>query len=354
MAVVLDESHKIKNPDSKTAKAIFAIKDYAKKRLILTGTPVANRPVDLWAQFYFLDNGRLLGDNFAEFQKKYSVDFKEQRLAEEKNKFDDLRNLISSNSIRRLKKDVLELPEKVFIEKKVSLTIQQRNMYDKLRDELYLEITNIDGTKKIDESSLIVKKILRLVQIASNPFLIDKSYNETPAKFKLMDNLVEEIVAKDEKVIIWSSFVENIRLLYRRYKLHGALMISGEIPIEKRNEIVKQFRDNEDFKVLVANPAAAREGLTLTSANNAVYLDRNFNLVDYLQSQDRIHRISQTKKCFIYKLIGEKTIDEYVEEIIFKKQNLAEYIQGDKKDIEIQHFLTKEELLTILGGTRHG
>ena len=127
-------------------------------------------------------------------------------------------------------------------------------------------------------------------------------------------------------------------------------MLYGDIPIEKRNEIVKQFRRNDECAILIANPAAAREGLTLTAANNAIYLDRNFNLVDYLQSQDRIHRISQTKECRIYKIIAKNTIDEYVDEIIYKKHKLAEYVQGDTENINIEKkFMTKEQLLEIVG-----
>ncbi|MHA1658991.1 MAG: DEAD/DEAH box helicase [Promethearchaeota archaeon] len=349
MAIVLDESHKIKNPNAKTTKAILELKDLAKKRIIITGTPVANKPLDLWTQFYFLDNGLLLGDNYRKFKKIYSINLKGDNLNEQKERFNDLRKIILSNSIRRLKKDVLELPEKIYINKYVYLEGQQKKIYTQLRKELYIEITNIDGEKIIDRSNELLKKLLRLAQIASNPFLIDKAYNETPAKFPLLDSLIESILEKKEKLIIWSCFVENIRILYKRYKKFGSLMLYGDIPIEKRNKVVKEFKNNEKYLILIANPAAAREGLTLTSANNAIYLDRNFNLVDYLQSQDRIHRISQTKECKIYKLIAKNTIDEYVDELIYKKHKLAEYVQGDINNIENKKWLTKEKILNILG-----
>lgn len=350
MAIVLDESHKIKNPDAKTTEAILELKDLAKKRIIISGTPIANKPLDLWTQFYFLDNGTLLGSDYNEFKKTYSIDLKDDNLHEQKEKFNKLREIILSNSIRRLKKDVLELPEKIYIDKYVQIDGQQKRIYDILKGELYIEITNINGGKIIDESEEILKKLLRLAQIASNPFLIDKAYNETPAKFPVLDTLIENIIMQKEKVIVWSCFVDNIRILYKRYKRFGSLMLYGDIPIEKRNEIVKQFKNDKEFMVLIANPAAAREGLTLTSANNAIYLDRNFNLVDYLQSQDRIHRISQTKECKIYKLIAKDTIDEYIDEIIYKKHKLAEYVQGDTDNITTEkQFMTKEHLLEILG-----
>lgn len=350
MAIVLDESHKIKSPDAKITEAILKLKDLAKKRIIISGTPIANKPLDLWTQFYFLDNGTLLGSDYNEFKKTYSIDLKDDDLREQKEKFNKLREIILSNSIRRLKKDVLELPEKIYIDKYVQIDGQQKRIYDILKEELYIEITNINGEKIIDKSEEILKKLLRLAQIASNPFLIDNVYNEIPAKFPVLDTLIENIIEQKEKVIVWSCFVDNIRILYKRYKRFGSLMLYGDIPIEKRNEIVKQFKTDKEFMVLIANPAAAREGLTLTSANNAIYLDRNFNLVDYLQSQDRIHRISQTKDCKIYKLIAKNTIDEYIDEIIYKKHKLAEYVQGDTDNITTEkQFMTKEHLLEILG-----
>lgn len=349
MAIVLDESHKIKNPDAKTTKATLELKDLAKKRIIITGTPVANKPLDLWTQFYFLDNGVLLGDNYGKFKKIYSTTLKGDNLTEQKERFSNLRKIILSNSIRRLKKDVLELPEKIYIDKYVHLEGQQKKIYTQLRKELFIEITNIDGEKIIDRSNEFLKKLLRLAQIASNPFLIDKAYNEIPAKFPLLDALIESILEKKEKLIVWSCFVENIRILYKRYKKLGSLILYGDIPIEKRNKVVKEFKNNDKYVILIANPAAAREGLTLTSANNAIYLDRNFNLVDYLQSQDRIHRISQTRECKIYKLIAKNTIDEYIDELIYKKHKLAEYVQGDRDSIENRQWLTKEKILNILG-----
>lgn len=349
MAIVLDESHKIKNPNAKTTKATLDLKDLAKKRIIITGTPIANKPLDLWAQFYFLDNGALLGDNYNEFKKKYSINLKGDNLTEQKERFNNLRGIVLSNSIRRLKKDVLELPGKTYIEKYVQIKGQQKKIYDQLKKELYVEVTNLNGEKIIDESNEFLKKLLRLAQIASNPFLIDKAYSETPAKFPLLDTLIESILEQKEKVIVWSCFVDNIRILYKRYNKFGSLILYGAIPIEKRNKIVKQFKNNDEFMILIANPAAAREGLTLTSANNAIYLDRNFNLVDYLQSQDRIHRISQTKECKIYKLIAKNTIDEYIDELIYKKHKLAEYVQGDIDNIENRQWLTKEKILNILG-----
>ncbi len=346
-AIALDESHTIKNPKSKTTQAVWLLSKLAYKRIIISGTPVANKPVDLWAQYYFLDEGLLLGNNYQEFISHYSIDIKENK-NEEEHKFSTLRSIINYNSLRRTKTDVLELPEKIFIDKPVTLTGRQKDLYLTLKEELVIEIQNYEGEIVLDESSDYLKKIIRLIQLASNPYVIDKSYDETPAKYIILDELVQDIVSNSEKAIIWSSFIENIRILSRRYKDLNAVMLYGDIPIEKRNANIRSFKNDPECKLLIANPAAAREGLTLTSANNAIYLDRNFNLVDYLQSQDRIHRISQTKKCKIIKLLGVGTIDEYVDEILRRKKVVADYVQGENDTMDLGKSFSKEELINYI------
>ena len=351
MAIVLDESQRIKNPKAKITNVMNEIKDYSAKRIIISGTPIANKPIDIWSQFYFLDGGKLLGPNFEDFKKKYDVNTKDENAFSESFKnLKSLRQIINDVSIRRLKADVLELPEKRFEDIRIKLTDQQFELYDKLREELIVEIENLNGSKIIDESSNILKKLLRLTQISSNPKLVIPGFSETPAKFLKLDELLENIIKSNEKAIVWSSFNGNIRQLKNRYKKYGALMLFGDIAIEDRKKIVNAFQQRNENKILIANPAAAKEGLTLTAANNAIYVDRNFNLVDYLQSQDRIHRISQTKTCRIIKLLAEKTVDEYIDEILYKKQKIAQFLQGDVDGINPEkEYLTKDEILYILG-----
>jgi len=347
-AIVLDESHIIKNPTSKVAISLHYLSKFTIKRIIISGTPVANKPIDIWSQFYFLDNGKLLGNCFNDFKKRYFIDLKDGSSLINSIELEELRTIISLNSIRRKKTDVLELPNKTYIEKYVDLNPVQRSMYNKVRDELVIEIQNAEGEIILDESNDLLKKILRLAQICSNPLLIDKSYIEVPAKFPILETLVCEIISRGEKVIIWSSFVENIKILNKLFRKYNSVMIYGGVPIDKRNEFIKRFKNDIDCKILVANPAAAREGLTLTVANNAIYLDRNFNLVDYLQSQDRIHRISQTKPCLIYKIIALNSLDIFVDEILTRKQYVAEVVQGDKKATEFNYNLSKEDILNYL------
>jgi SNF2 family DNA or RNA helicase len=347
VAIVLDESARMKEPSTKTAQSLFKLRPYSTKRIIITGTPVANKPIDLWSQFFFLDGGALLGDDFKEFKARYN----------EKNPYysealTELKNTVTEHSIRRCKDEVLELPEKKFINIYVTLKGKQLELYSQLKEELKIEIQDMEGNTIIDEAENILKKLLRLTQIASNPVLIDKSYKEIPAKFSTLEGLLKGLIIKDEKVIVWTSFVDNIIILKNKLKQYRPLIIYGDIPVKERADAVKAFQESEKNRIIIANPSAAREGLTLTRANNAIYVDRNFNLVDYLQSQDRIHRISQIKECKIFKIIAKGTIDEYIDKVIDVKKEIAGYVQGDlgilsSGSLDFLH--NKSELLSILG-----
>lgn len=340
--LVLDESQRIKNPETETFKSVEKIKDYAVRKYILSGTPVANSPDDLWAQFYFLDGGETLGRNYKDFKGTFNAKNVDSGM------LSDLQKKISPLSLRRLKTNVLELPEKSYESVYIKLSPQQNGIYQKLRKELLIEVMKVDEKTVLDESRSILKKLVRLIQIASNPGLVVPDYLEIPAKFKALDKIVLEVIARQEKAIIWTSFVDNIKALKTRYQDHGSLTIYGDIPISNRNRYVEFFQNDSNYRIMIANPAAAREGLTLTAANNAIYLDRNLNMVDYLQSQDRIHRISQQKRCRIIKLLAEGTIDIFVEDKLSKKHNIAQVIQGDLGSYDDSSYLTKEQILEIL------
>jgi SNF2 family DNA or RNA helicase len=148
---------------------------------------------------------------------------------------------------------------------------------------------------------------------------------------------------------VWTSFVENIKALSLRYQRYCPVTIFGEQQAHERQRSVSRFRTEPEVHLLIANPAAAREGLTLTEASVAIYVDRTFNLVDYLQSQDRIHRISQTRECDIVLLSGTATIDEFIDFSLEQKHRLAAYSQGDREQITDEDLaLEKPDLLRAL------
>jgi SNF2 family DNA or RNA helicase len=195
-----------------------------------------------------------------------------------------------------------------------------------------------DGIPTEDNAEQTLKRLVRLVQIASNPALVDEGYKATPGKYEPLCDLVTDICSRDEKCIIWTSFIENANWLSRELRSFGTAKIHGRMNIPDRNHEVDKFMQDGKIRILVATPGAAKEGLTLTAANHVIYFDRVFSLDDYLQSQDRIHRISQSKKCFVYHLIMKDSIDEWIEVLLRAKHLAAQLAQGD---ISLEYYQTQ-------------
>ena len=211
-AIVLDESQMIKNPFSKITKSILETSNLAFKKVIITGTPIANKPEDLWSQFYFLDNGKTLGNDFKSFKKKFNIKLKgEKSLKKYEGELMWLRSEINKVSLRRTK-NVLELPEKLYTDINILISGRQKILYNEAKKALYSEVKKTDNQLVMEKIDNYLVKLLRLTQIASNPKLIDDNYKDVPAKFIKLDEILDEML-KEEKVILWTSFRKNIRML---------------------------------------------------------------------------------------------------------------------------------------------
>ncbi len=329
VGVILDESQKIKNPESKLSGCFHSIADRFVRRIIMTGTPVANRPYDIWSQIKFLDDGKSLGVSFSEFKTALDLPLKTASVSEYGLRLTDVMDRIKHFSIRDTKRTAgIELPDKTILTHFVELAPRQSAIYATYRDEMAYELQGIGGLV-IDDAEDILKRLLRLVQCASHPALVDETYNELPGKYPKLVELFDDIELQSNKAIIWTGFVHNVEWLsdkldqFMPQKLHGYMSVSD------RNESIRKFKTDDDCRVLLATPGAAKEGLTLTVANHAIFYDRGFSLDDYLQAQDRIHRISQTEECFVHNLIAKDTIDEWVDMLLNAKYQAAQLTQGD-------------------------
>lgn len=337
IGVILDESHYFKNPDGKIAKVLHKLANQFKRRVIMTGTPVANRPYDIWSQIYFLDQGKSLGHNFELFKEKYDLpanslnqanDIYEQELVK-------IFYLIKFFTVRETKDSAgIELPKKEIQIVEVTMKEKQAEIYSQYKYDLYVEIIK-NGLVVIDEIKYILKQMTRLIQIASNPALVDESYSETPCKITALETLLTQI-DDGEKAIVWTNFIKNANYLEKYFEPLGTLKLHGKMDMESRNRAVTRFFEESDKKILIATPGVAKEGLTLTIANYAIFYDRSFSLNDWLQAQDRIHRISQEKICKIIHLIAQDSIDLWVDQLLIAKRNFAQIVQGDTiRDIKM-------------------
>ena len=333
VAIIIDESAKLKNPTAALTQKYFELAPLFKKRIIMTGTPVPNRPEDIWAQIYFLDQGESLGIDFNEF--KYGVnlsnslnDNKYEQDAFEKELI-SIFPKIKSFCIRETKQGSgLSLPNKEYQNIVCDWNQRQFELYHKVRnEERYAIIRN--NNFAVENAEAMLKRLLRLLQVASNPILIDERYDQVPGKFYQLQNLLSFIRSRQEKCIVWTSFVKNAEWLKNSLKEYQTVLIHGGVSIEDRNHAIYRFKNDDAVGVLVAVPAAAKEGLTLTVANHVVFWDRSFSLDDYLQAQDRIHRISQTRTCYIYNLLMEDSIDDWVDMLLRAKEQAAKLVQED-------------------------
>jgi len=333
VGVILDEATKIKNPESDLAQAFFELAPLFKRRVIMTGTPVANRPYDVWAQIKFLDNGKALGNDFESFKRELDLtnDLGTDKKAQETFELAlrGLNDKLTAFSVRETKDTgVIELPAKLVKTIKTDWEPRQLDLYTQVRESTRAIIIQ-EGLLTEDDSEEAIKRLLRLVQIASNPALVDESYTSDPGKWGALLDLITDITAAGEKCIVWTSFTENADWLTTRLQEFGVTKVHGKLSMDQRNRAVELFLKDPECRVLIATPGAAKEGLTLTVANHVIFFDRGFSLDDYLQAQDRIHRVSQVKTCYVYNLIMRDSIDEWVDLLLQAKKLAAQLAQGD-------------------------
>ena len=249
---------------------------------------------------------------------------------------------------------IAHTPDKEYCNILVQFETDQHKKYEEIRKEM---VTLIEKDQKIyiDDSSVSLKRLLRLVQVTSNPKLLDELYFGPSAKEIELDRLINNILDKGEKCIIWSIFIENIDYFHNKYRQKGSVKIHGKMNIEARIKSVEKFKHDPTVSILFATPQSAKEGLTLTVANHVIFYDRGFSLDDYLQAQDRIHRISQTKKCYIYNLMIKDSIDEWIDILLKAKELSAKLGQGD---IDLEDYRNNidysygEIIKGILGGDK--
>lgn len=298
----------------------------------MTGTPVDNRPHDIWSQIYFLDQGKSLGTNFKSFKEDHDLTREINESFFEKSKYEKrlltLKENITPFTLRETKESTeLYLPKKNYKRIEVEMDGDQREIYETVKRQYSMEIIK-DNKKKIEEFAFIAVKLLRLIQISSDPSIFDESYNNIPPKMTALNDVLSKIPSQ-EKVIIWTNFIKTAENIEKRLNKKEALCITGNIDTDQRNKIIKDFKTDPNKRILISTVGVAKEGLTLTVANHAIYFERNFSLSDYLQSQDRIHRITQEKTSYIYNIFTKNSVEEWLEALVMAKENAASLIQGD-------------------------
>jgi SNF2 family DNA or RNA helicase len=321
--LVLDESHYVKNRHSLTTVAAKHLAPLAEYRWLLTGTPVTNSPEDVFSQLSIIT-----GEERKAFDV-FMLDYGDAKSNPEAHA--NLANHIAPYLLRRTKEDCLDLPEKTFVDLEVTLPEWQRSLYTEMRDGIIKEVQEMSGSEFATFASTALTRLLRLSQIASNPALVFPREARVPGKMMELDILLEELITgSNRKVIVWSHYVGTIRLLLSRYSGYGPVTLFGEVPVADRQEVARKFQEDDEIRLLIANPAAAGTGFTLTAATYAIYETLSWRYDFYAQSQDRIHRIGQSVPVTYLRLIAEDTIDRVIADALEMKAAMARSIVGDE------------------------
>lgn len=321
--MVLDECHAVKNHASLTSTAAQHLAPLAAFRWLLSGTPVTNAPVDLFAQIGVVAAGRPFGTRES-FLASYG------EAAHDPAARAALAARVAPFLLRRTKDECLDLPEKTFIDVRVDLPDWQRALYDTMRDGIIAEVRKMSDPEFRAFAPTALSRLLRLAQLASNPALIVDTNGAVPAKFAQLDLLIDEIVrGNDRKVILWCHYVKTIEELISRYADVGVVGLYGGTPERERQGIAARFQDDPGTKLLIANPAVAGSGFTLTAASMTIYETLSWRYDFYAQSQDRNHRIGQTQPVTYLRLIAADTIEEVILAALARKGDMARALLGD-------------------------
>ena len=358
--LVVDESSVIKSPKAQRTKNLLKLSIHAKYRRILTGTPVTQGPLDLYTQFAFLDQHILRTSSFYAFRNRYAI-LKEMRTAGRSfmnvigyTNLDELQTLIAPHSYRVTKSECLDLPEKLYSKRYVTLSDTQAKLYKALKKEVVAEFNGM-----VMSTPLALTKLLRLQQIVGGFFQPDvpmEFKEEVDANGNLqlvpvehaakppqaidkvnprVESLIELLEETNGKVIIWARFRAEIEAISTRIRsVFGNTTVveyHGGIDNEQRSDAIRTFQDSESpARFFVGHVQAGGKGITLTAATTVIYYSNNFSLEDRLQSEDRCHRIGQKHNVTYIDMIAQGTLDEKVVETLRNKKSVADLITGDE------------------------
>lgn len=327
--IVVDESTIIKNPKADVTKGCTILADHAAYRRILTGTPITQGSLDLFSQCRFLGKSAIPYTSFTAFKYEFAVE-EVVNLGPGRPMFtkvvgyrnqDKLAKLLSTFSWRVMKKDCLDLPEKVYQTIYVELTPEQKAAY---RSLVKLAMIELEASTVTALSALTV--LLRCQQIVLG-YVTDDAKNLVAIDSNRIKALSETIAAlpTTEKCIIFCRFKEDVRRIVETLGPEMCVQYHGGVNEESRTENVRLFQESPDRRFFVATSAAAR-GLTLTAATQVIYYSQDFSLEKRLQSEDRAHRIGQKKTVVYTNLIAKGTVDEKIVQALMQKKNIADMV----------------------------
>lgn len=335
--IILDESQKIKNPQTKTYKAISKLRSLHK--LALTGTPVENSLLDLWAQLNFVNPG-LLG-SIKQFETRY-IDIPEES---RQRQIEALKKILFPFILRRTKEEVeTQLPPLTEIVQYVEMTEEQEKIYRKwlnaYRSEIFSQVQDF-GINKVRLK--IVEALTYLRQIACHPAILDNKVDLSDSgKVQLLEDMLDDLLSEGHKILIFSQFVRFLKLVRDIFEARGWRYEYLDGKVRDRAKRIHNFQDNPDISAFLISLKAGGLGLNLTAADYVIHLDPWWNPAVEQQATDRAHRIGQEKRVFVYKYIVKNTVEEKILKLQERKRELSEELIASDTGFVKQ--LTRDDL----------
>lgn len=326
--MVLDEAHYIKSTTAIRSKSVKLLSKKIESILMLTGTPVLNRPVELFNLLSIIDPKTW--NNYHAYTKRY-CDAKVTRFGLDVSgatHLDELRGRISKYFLRRTKEEVLkELPPKVRMDIPVMLSAEYAAMYAKAYNKFALFLKENKGKKDPE-----VRKTLMAEKLTQLNALREIS---TLGKIAAAKELIDTAVASGQKILVFSSFNFPLEELLSYYG-DTAVLITGKTGNQERFDIVKEFQTNPEIKIFLGGIKSAGVGITLTAASNVLFLDYSWTPADHIQAENRAHRADELTKSHesinIYSLHARWTVDDLMVKMLSKKRGTVDDILGEDSE----------------------
>ena len=332
--MAIDESTTIKNQAAKRTKNIISLGKYAKYRRIMTGSPITKNPLDLFSQCEFLDPWLLNFDSFYAFRNRYAKMknmYLRDRTIQVVDVFQNLGELsekVKGFSYRVLKEDCLDLPPKNFIKRYVTLTADQKRIYEQMKKEA---MAFLNG--KVTTTMTVLTQLMRLHQITCGHFTADDGSTQAVESNRL-NELMSILEETDGKAIIWANYQlsvgEIVQRIVKEYGKDSYVHYYGLTSQEDRQDNIRKFQNDPKCRFLIGTPQTGGYGITLTQANTVIYYSNGYDLEKRLQSEDRAHRIGQKKNVTYIDLIAEDTVDEKIVKALRDKINIASEVMGEE------------------------
>lgn len=319
----IDEIHKCKNPASQQGKGILKV--MPETRIAMTGTPLMNTPLDLFIVLKWLG---FESHSFYQFKKHHCImgGYGGYEIVGYRN-LGELQENLDSLMLRRLKKDALDLPDKLYTTEYVEMSTKQAKIYNEVKAEIKEAIDKI----KISPNPLA--QLIRLRQATAYTGILSSQIKES-AKLDRLEEILEELAENNEKAIIFSNWTDMTTPTFNRLKRFNPAIITGET----KDRVAEQdkFMNDDNCKCIIGTIGAMGTGLTLTAATTVIFLDSPWNRASKEQAEDRAHRIGTKSNVNIITIVCKDTIDERIEELVYQKGAMADMLVDGKIDNKSQ------------------